>query len=356
VRRTTKVGPTIEDIAAAAGVSKSTVSLVLQQSPKIRAQTAAKVMSAAKTLGYVYNRSAANLRQRHSDTIGMVINDLTNPFFVELLIGIERILAESGYTTLMAHTAESLETQLRVLNSMREHNVAGIIMSPALGSPEELPATIRSWGIPLVLVMRPLGGSDIDTVGVDNRYGFKLATEHLIERGHRRIAFVGTRRGYTVANERMAGYLAAMSEHGLPVSDSGIIDVPLTPAGGREAVRQLFAMKPRPTAAVCYNDQVAFGVLHELDNMGKRAGRDLAVVGCDNVIASEHTNPPLTTLSAGADALGSVASRVLLSRLVDHTEQGQAVQHFATPRLIVRESSGPESIESVQSQTAQGSC
>ncbi|MGF6598554.1 LacI family transcriptional regulator [Paraburkholderia sp. GAS448] len=339
VQSNIKAGPTIQDIAAAAGVSKSTVSLVLQQSPKIKAETADKVREAAQRLGYVYNRGAANLRGRRSTTVGMVINDLTNPFFVELLVAIERVLAQSGYTTLMAHTAESVATQTRVLQSMREQNVAGLIMSPALGTPEQLPAEIRSWGIPLVLVMRPMG-ADVDTVGIDNRVGFTLATEHLIAQCHTRIAFAGHRVGYAVASQRRQGYLAAMANHALPVADEWIIDVELTPEGGRKAVRSIFEMRPRPTAVVCYNDQVAFGVLHELDRMGKRAGKALAVVGCDNVVAAEHTNPPLTTLSAGADKLGTMASEALLARLDPAADGNQPpVQYFAIPQLVVRESS-----------------
>lgn len=337
-----KSGPTIQDIAALAGVSKSTVSLVLQESPRIKTETAEKVREAARTLGYVYNRGAATLRGRRSTTIGMVINDLTNPFFVELLVAIERVLAQSGYTTLMAHTAESLETQTRVLRSMREQNVAGLIMSPALGTPDELPHEIQSWGIPLVLVMRPMS-ADVDTVGVDNEYGFSLATEHLIEEGHMRIAFAGNRRGYAVANQRRQGYLSAMAKHSLTVPDEWMVDAELTPRGGQTAVRAIFEMKPRPTAVVCYNDQVAVGALHELDRMGKRAGKALAVVGCDNVVAAEHTNPPLTTLFAGADKLGTIASNTLLARLNETAEDAQpVVQYFATPELIIRESSiGP---------------
>jgi LacI family transcriptional regulator len=337
-----KSGPTIQDIAQAAGVSKSTVSLVLQESPRIKAETAERVREAARRLGYVYNRGAAILRGGRSTTIGMVINDLTNPFFVELLVAIERVLAQASYTTLMAHTAESVETQTRVLRSMREQNVAGLIMSPALGTPEQLPAEIKGWGIPLVLVMRPMG-PDVDTVGVDNEYGFALATEHLIEHGHTRIALAGYRKGYTVSNQRRSGYLAAMAKHGLPVLEEWVVDVELTPHGGRDAVRAIFNMKPRPTAVVCYNDQVAIGVLHELDRMGERAGEALAVVGCDDIVAAEHTNPPLTTLAVGADRIGTMASQTLLARLGEtHTPNAAPVQYFTTPKLIVRESSvGP---------------
>ena len=221
---------------------------------------------------------------------------------------------------------------------MREKNVAGLIMSPALGTPDGFPAEIRSWGIPLVLVMRPMG-LNVDTVGVDNEYGFSLATAHLIQQHHTRIAFAGNRKGHGVANQRRQGYLSTMEQHSLPVDDGWLVDVELTPESGRQAVRDIFAMKPRPTAVVCYNDQVAFGVLHELDRMGKRAGKALAVVDCDNVVAAEHTNPPLTTLSAGADQLGTVASETLLARLNEDTnDHAPIMQYFAVPDLVVRES------------------
>lgn len=327
-------------------MSKSTVSLALQRSPLIKPETAAKVAEAAQKLGYVYHRAAASLRGGRSKTIGMIISDLMNPLYVELLVAIERVLAESGYTTVVAHTADNPDTQTRVLRSMREQNVAGIIMTPAFGTPDTLPAEIRSWGMPLVLVMRSLG-RDTDTVRIDNMLGFTRATEHLLEQGHTRIAFADASRIYTATRPRRQAFVDTMQRHGLSVHDDWIINVDLSPDGGREAVRTIFALDPRPTALLCYNDQVAFGALHELYCMGKRAGHDLAVVGCDDVFAAKYANPPLTTLAVGMDKLGTVASQCLLSRLDNTAETTEPLQFLNPPELIVRESSVAWPISSI---------
>src|SRR4249920_3413135 len=141
---------TIIDVAAEANVSKSTVSLVLQGSELIPDKTSERVRDAARKLGYVYNRRAAELRRKSSNTIGVVINDLMNPFFAEVLVGLERKLVDAGYVVLMAHTSESLERQEKVLLNMREHHAAGIALCPALGTPQSLIKTVKAWGIPLV--------------------------------------------------------------------------------------------------------------------------------------------------------------------------------------------------------------
>lgn len=336
-----KSAPTIIDIASLAGLSKSTVAMALKHSPLIKPETAAKVWKAAQELGYVYNRSAANLRQKTSNIVGLVIHDLGNPFFVEMLIGAERILLEAGYLTLMAHTSERLDIQAKVLNSMREHNAAGIIICPAFGTPDSLAAELQAISMPLVVVMRPLNDAHSDTVGCDNINGMQAATRHLIDLGHRHIGFIGRKPGNDVSEQRARGYLQAMQAAGLPVQDNWIMDVPITAAGGRQAIALLGTISPQPTAVVCYNDAVALGVLNELDVQGKRAGRDLAVVGFDDIAAAAHTSPPLTTMSVGPAQLGEIASRILLSRITGQDVTPQPKRYYASPKLVVRESSGP---------------
>lgn len=330
---------TITDIAKAAGVSKSTVSLVLKNSPLIKPDTAAKVWKASQQLGYVYNRSAANLRQKASNIVGMIVNDLTNPFFVELLVGVERVLLQSGYITLMAHTAENLATQEKVIASMREHNAAGLILCPAFDTPQELPELIASWGLPLVVVVRPLGEVNYDFVGSDNVTGMRLITQHLIDRGHRHIAFLGRLTGSAVSEQRKSGFVSAMQDNGLDVVDDWTIDTEVSRLGGQQGLSRLLEQSQRPTAVVCYNDLVAMGVLHELDSRGLRAGRDMAVTGFDDITAAAHTNPPLTTCAIGPEKLGEIASRTLLNRLQD--PHAEVSNYYAQPTLIVRESSGP---------------
>ena len=305
----------------------------------IARETAERVRQAAEALGYVYNRRAADLRRKSSNVVGIVINDLLNPFFAEMLVGMERRLADAGYISLMAHTDERLDIQEKVLTSMREYNAAGLILCPAFDTPPEVLRAIRASGTPLVITVRPVGTGEYDFVGADHELGTLAATRHLIEQGHRHIAFLGRVRGGPVYEQRRAGYRRAMQEHDLPLAAECIVNIALTREGGRDGIRQVLALDPRPTAAVCYNDVVAFGAMSELGERGLVVGRDFALTGFDGVIASAHTNPPLTTVDVRPGELGAAAADALLERLAH--PNAPPIQSLAEPRLVVRQSSGP---------------
>lgn len=328
---------TIIDVAQAAGVSKSTVSLVLKGSPLIRPETAAKVRDAVEQLGYVYNRQAALLRNRSSKLIGVVINDLNNPFFSELLVGIERKLVAAGYVCLMAHTNERIDIQNKVLALMREYHATGIILCPAFDTPHSLLDTVQGWKIPLVIVVHPLGKGKYDFIGSDYEAGMKLGTEHLISQGHKRIAFLGQISAGAVYQQRRKGYERAMKSHKLSIAPEWIINIPPTRAGGHQGMQQVLALPDTPTAAVCYNDIVAFGALSALGQCGLRASQDFSLIGFDGVASTEYSNPPLTTLDIEPGRLGETAADVLLRRLDDHGRS--PIRHLTEPRLIVRPSS-----------------
>ena len=330
---------TITDVAGAAGVSKSTVSLVLQGSPLIAPETAERVRNSAAALGYVYNRRAADLRRESSNMIGIIINDLGNPFFAEMLVGMERRLADAGYISLMAHTNERLDVQDKVLTSMHEYHAAGVILCPAFDTPPALLERMRDSGIPLVIVVREPATGVYNFVGADNERGTFDVSRHLVEQGHRRIAFLGRVGGGPVYDFRRSGYERAMREHNLPIAPEWIINIALTREGGRDGIRQALAMNPQPTAAVCYNDIVAFGALSELGEHGLVVGRDFAVTDFDGVAAAAHTNPPLTTVDVGPGSLGESAAGALLARLVN--PDAPPTRHLIEPRLVVRQSSGP---------------
>jgi len=329
---------TITEVAAAASVSKSTVSLVLQGSPLIARDTAQRVREAAESLGYVYNRRAADLRRKVTNVVGIVINDLANPFFAELLVGMQRRLDEAGFVSLMSHTDERLDVQARVLNSMREHNAAGLILCPAFGTPEALLESIRASGMPLVLTVRPAQGAQFDFVGTDHERGTRAATTHLIERGHTRIAFMGRAGAGLVYDKRRAGYEGVMQEHRSHIAADWLVDAPLSREGGREGIRRILAMQPRPSAVVCYNDVVAFGAMSELSDHGLVAGQDLSITGFDGVVAAAYSHPPLTTVDTRPAELGALAADALLQRLADHG--APPIQRISQPTLVVRQSSG----------------
>lgn len=326
---------TIIDVAAEANVSKSTVSLVLQGSELIPDKTAERVRDAARKLGYVYNRRAAELRRKSSNTIGVVINDLMNPFFAEVLVGLERKLVDAGYVVLMAHTSESLERQEKVLLNMREHHAAGIALCPALGTPQSLVKTVKAWGIPLVVMVRTLGSGNYDYAGSDNTQGVQLATEHLIAAGHRRIAFLGGRSG-PVLDQRLQGYKAALAKAGISFDENLVFASNPTRAGGYATMKALLDLRPPVNAAVCYSDVTAFGALSALGERGLHAGTDFALMGFDNVLDAAHSNPPLSTIDIRPGEVGEHAASILMARIEDPGQPKR--QYLAVPNLVLRQS------------------
>lgn len=326
---------TILDVAAAAKVSKSTVSLVLKASPLIPVETAERVRAAARQLGYVYNRRAGELRGRSSRTIGVVVNDLANPFFAEILVAVERTLVEAGHVVLMAHTNEDLDRQTQVMRTMREQGAAGLVLCPAYGTPRTFPKEVQSWSIPLVVMIRTLGPGRYDFAGADNERGVYAATRHLLDAGHRRIGFLGGLTG-VVLEQRLKGFRAALAERDVPFNDDWLVATKPTRQGGYETMNALLDRTPRPTAAICYNDVVAFGALSALGERDMRAGVDFALMGFDNVQDAAHSNPPLSTVDVRPAELGAHAAEILLERI---RVPGRARQTFlAQPQLVLRQS------------------
>ena len=325
---------TIVDVAAEANVSKSTVSLVLKGSPLIKGETADRVKEAAAKLGYVYNRRAGELRGNASNAIGVVINDLMNPFFAEVLVGIERKLVDAGYVVLMAHTREDVALQDKVLQSMREQNAAGIMLCPALNTPRSILKTIQTWGIPLTIFVRNLGLGTYDFAGSDSEEGVFLATSHLLNSGHRQVGFLGGQKG-VVFTQRMAGYKKALLEKGMEFSEDLVFNANPSRTGGYEAMNALLREKPGVKAAVSYNDVVAFGALSALGEKGLRAGTDFALMGFDNIMDTAHSNPPLSTVDIHPSELGEQAASILLQRIQE--PDSKRLVYTAHPALLLRQ-------------------
>jgi LacI family transcriptional regulator len=329
---------TIVDIAGKAGVSKSTVSLVLSGSPLVKAETRSRVEGAIHDLGYVYNRGAASLRRSRSNIVGMVINDLLNPFFAELAVGIERALQGSDYIPFIANTGENPSRQAQVFRSMREHGATGIIVCPAVGTDAEALGEITGSGLPVVQAMRRVSGADASAVIPDNRGGGARAVEHLIKLGHRRFAFLGGQARMSAFRERSQGFLDALVRAGLPAGPDRFIEAPPTKAGGVVALAHALALKDPPTAILCFNDIVAVGVVHALAQRGLKAGIDMAVVGFDDIAEAEHLAPALTTIGVDTIGLGERAAQMLLRQI--ESGHPRVETYVGEARLIVRESCG----------------
>src|SRR5262245_36114772 len=248
---------TLKDIAKHAGVSPATVSLVIRNSPRVAEDTRSRVQSSIAALGYVYDRAAANLRNRTTHTIGLIVCEITNPFYAELTAGIDEVLDRAGFVAFIANTNDSPERQDRFINRMREHKVDGLLLSPAEGTDPAIIDDMHRVGLPVVEMLRHLGGKNADHVGVDFRLGMTLAAKHLIRLGHTCIAFVGGGRRASPARDRAAAYRQTLASYGLQVGP--VIDCLPTREEGARAVARLLE-GDRPTAVLCYNDICAFGV------------------------------------------------------------------------------------------------
>ena len=332
--------PTVKDIARHAGVSAATVSLVLRNSPLVAAATRAGVQSSIDLLGYVYHRAAANLRARLTHTVGLVICEITNPFYAELAAGIDDALDQAGWVAFVAHTAELPDRQSRFIARMREHRVDGILLAPAEGTAADAIDELKRNGVPVVQMLRRVGGQGADYVSADFRLGMTLAAEHLIGLGHERIAFVGGVRRVSPARDRAEAFRAIMPRFGLPVGP--IVNCLPTREDGAAAVAQLFKDRATaPTAFICHNDLCALGVMLGLADLGLAPGRDAAVIGFDNIPEAAMHRPALTTVAIGAREIGEESARLLLRRI--KSPEGSPESIILPPKLVIRESCCPTS-------------
>jgi LacI family transcriptional regulator len=327
---------TLTDVARHAGVSRATVSLVLRDSPLIPAATKARVRLSVDAVGYLYNRGAATMRASGTKTIGLLVNQIDNPFFAELTAGVSAVLDKAGYIAFLSVTDDDAERQDRAILRLREHGVDGLILCPAFETAPERIAQLTTVGMPVVQTMRFVEGSVGDYAGPDNEPGMAMLTEHLIGLGHRSFAYVGGVLMHSANRQRIAGVTGALRRHGLP--DPVFLRNKGTRLGGMQAAAQLWAMEARPTAIICGNDVAAFGAMMGLQQRGLVIGRDVALTGVGDVPEAAACQPGLTTLATSPRGIGQEAARLLLRRINDPTVE---VEHVALPaRLVVRASCG----------------
>jgi LacI family transcriptional regulator len=327
--------PTIIDVATLAGVSKSTVSLVLQSSPLVKQETRDLVRRAMAQLGYVYNRAAANLRSANAGLIGVVINDLRNPFFTEFATSLQMALSARGYATVLANTDEDPGLQAQVVGAMLEHGVSALIVSPAYGDEAATFDAIARANVPALQVLRQVVATDrFPFAAPDYPTGSRLATEHLLAQGARHIAFVGGLEGRAVTQLRMSGYLEMLAARGLTP-----LHLPGRPgrAFGREAARRLAVEHPTVDAVLCFNDLTALGLLTGCAELGRPVGPSLKIVGFDDIEDCAQVYPALSSVRCDIAGFGRQMAETVLNWLEnDHPPPPETV----TPvTLIPRASS-----------------
>ena len=329
---------TILDIAAQAGVSKSTVSLVLRGSSQVKAETKEKVLQVIQETGYVYNRQAASMRAKKSKAIGYIVSDINSLYCAELFRGVENVLDSAGYSILIASASDSPEKQTRQIAAMLEHGVDGLLLAPSQGSTQDMLKDFQSMNIPCVLVSRFIEGTKFDFVGNDNVVGAQQAVSHLYERGAHTLGFINYDLGSTTGDERLRGYRKMLENYSLPYDESQVINTSMTLDGGKEAIKKLLRRNPNITGVICYTDIIACGAALGLRELGIPVGREgVSLVGHDNVDMASYWTPKISTVATFPVETGKRAANMLLQRIDGSDAPPQKI--LIQPQLVQRESS-----------------
>ncbi|MCB1715809.1 MAG: LacI family DNA-binding transcriptional regulator [Candidatus Competibacteraceae bacterium] len=329
---------TLQDVAKTLGVSKATVSLAINGDPRVALKTRQKILQAIGELGYIYNRGAASLSTGETRAVGLAVHDFTNPYFAEVCAAIETVLSSNDRMSFLCNTHESVERQQHFIAALVERRADGLILCPAINTDMALLRPVFDWHLPTVLLTRDIAGATLDFVGNDDELGLRQATAHLIGLGHRRIGMLGGGQNNSVARARRAGFYAAMAAGELVVDPALVIDCAISPHGGEAAIAIALARQPPPTALVCFTDQIALGALSGLHRMGLRPGRDIAVVGCDDIEEASRGYTQLTTVSINKAAIGEKAAQLLLRRIAEPELPVQRI--IIQPELVIRQSCG----------------
>jgi DNA-binding LacI/PurR family transcriptional regulator len=332
----------IKDIAKAADVSHSTVSRALSDSPLISAETKERIQRLAQEMGYSPDAQARSLVMGRTQTIGVVVTTLIDPFITEIVQAVESTAHDHGYSVILASSNSRRQREIAAVEMLRSKRVdAVIVTSSRVGALYQ--AHLDRLGAPVVLInsRSEQGGPYTFSVAVDNQHGACLATEHLVGRGHRRIAYIAGAANHSDDVERLAGYRQALYEAritfdpGLVVRGTGRAD------GGEGALPQIVDMRNRPTAAFCYNDMTAIGLLRAARSFGVRVPSELAVVGFDDIPFAAYVSPSLTTIAQPKPALGRRAVEMALALAGAEASDPSATTNVVLRgTLVVRESSG----------------
>ena len=332
---------TLKDIAQKVGFSITTVSRALAGYDDVAEETRRKIVEAAREMGYYPDFTARSLRKGKTNTIGFVIpateRYLSDPFFLELLSGIGDGAAEQGFDLLVS-TCKPLEPEERLTYEriVRGRRVDGMVVARTRREDERISYLVEE-GFPLVAFGRTALDLDFPYIDVDGEEGVRQAMEHLVSLGHRRIGFICPPSYLMFAEHRLAGYKRALEENGLELDPSLVVEGDLTQSSGYQMMNRLLDLDDPPTAVVCGNDLMALGAIGAAQERGLTVGRDIAIVGFDDIPLAEHAHPPLTTVRQPIYEIGRTICRMLI-QLIQRDELAE--RHIILkPELVVRESS-----------------
>lgn len=333
--------PTIFDVARRAGVSKSSVSRVLNGGP-VSSKTRQAVLDAIQELGYRPNVAARGLVTKRSQTVGFVLTDVADPYYSQIIRGVDAALSEKGYSLVLCSARWDNERELSYIRLLAEHRVDGLLVLSGQTTSSEhiLHALSEEMERPIVVIDRSIPGAGFDTIGVDDFAAAAGAVRHLINLGHTRIAHVTGPLNYHSGVHRLQGYRHALAQAGIPVDDSLIVPGDFTKRGGYEAAAKLFSRSEPPTAIFAANDVSALGVWQAAREWGLRIPEDLALVGFDDIELLSLADIPLTTVRQPRYDYGYMGTQMLLARIEEGGQPGKRRQVILPTELVIRSSCG----------------
>jgi LacI family repressor for deo operon, udp, cdd, tsx, nupC, and nupG len=328
---------TIMDVARLAAVSKSTVSRVLNENPRVDVETRKKVFKAIKELKYQPNSFARNFRNGETKLIAVLIPNISNAFFGELVRGMEDAAVNNGYNIILCNTAEDNDREIQYIGMLEQKQVDGVILT-ALRNPLKMIKPYLKYG-PIVLASEYLDDDFLPAVCIDNIAAAQKATEHLIKSGHERIAFINGPENIILCRDRETGYVNAINNSGLSVFDYLIQHSDFTIEGGYNSAESLLKLTDRPTAIFAANDEMAVGAVKALQKYGLNVPKDMSVIGFDNVPVSTVVEPNLTTINQPIYEIGFEAANLLITCLKSGIDSIEHRRITLETKLCIRKSS-----------------
>ncbi|MCA9874229.1 MAG: LacI family DNA-binding transcriptional regulator [Anaerolineales bacterium] len=331
--------PTIRDVAKQAGVAPMTVSRVINNSGYVSEETRARVEAAISALGYVPNMLGPSLRFNQTNTLALVLTDITNPFWTTLARGVEDAAQEAGYSVILCNTDESEEKQDQYLTMLLKRRIDGILLVPS-NSTSNVVQLIKNQGIKVVVLDREVNDAEVDVIQGDSVGGAYQLTRYLIELGHRDIAILSGPENVSTSSQRVSGFCQAVNEAGFPHNADNVFWGEFSQTLGYEMVQRALEHTPSPTALLAVNNFIANGALRALRDQGIRVPEDISVVSFDDIPVAINPMPFLTVAAQPAYEMGYQATQLLVARLAN--EGPDAVQKIILPvEILVRQSSGP---------------